>query len=238
MPRINRIGEFDWQFPDAMRPELRLNGACCLYFILSFDDNAWKEVGVNNYESIGYSLGRNQSPTQSGGLVSCFEEDTAILNSRAREIGRFISLQEWSTGVLVSYDCIHKQSAIYMVGTPYHAYSIPETLPSRSQLEIRYPTRFIEALVRKINKWAQNSELSTRGFVYNEKFLTHGKEIGRASVTNKEGLERAVIKASKLSKQQIRWFEKGIPDGTAGIFTVGANIEAAKEAIREFVLPE
>jgi hypothetical protein len=238
MPRIRNIGEFDWRLlPHGANQDVNFDWKLCLYFFLYFDEEVWHAPGVyrdnDNPEEVAYNDKGVSLPTGAiPGLFSTLklEEDTKVLPSRAREIARFLSLQEWSTSAIAGYYPGSWNRILYSVG-------VKRNNKVGVMGEILHPTRFIMTLARKINKWTRETGLSAYGFVQDPEILTQGKEIGQASLNDREYLERLVIRASKLSGQRIGWVPDIRPEAGAHILAIGDR-DTARKVLREIIRSE
>jgi hypothetical protein len=204
MPRIRNVGEFDWQLlPYGANKDANFGWKLCLYFILDFDSEVWHAPGVyrdnDNPEEVAFNNKGVSLPTGAvPGLFSTLklEEDTRVLPSRAREIARFFSLQEWSAGSIAAYYPGAWNRIRYSVGVK--AFSAASS--------INYPTKFVTALAQKTNKWIRKVGLDRKNFLFGDpEVFQKGVVIGELRNTSPEDVERTVLHLRKQTGQKVEW---------------------------------
>src|SRR5882724_10918387 len=144
MPRIRNVGDLDWQEPMRGRNTI-FTRKDCINVRLLLD----KKIGaptIISPEKVLYAMGANLSFTIDSERDIIAEENTRYLPSLAREIGRKFSLEKDIPEVEVSLCDPHLKRIEYRLG-------VGDVFES-----FRFPTKFIESLARRVNKWVKEWE--------------------------------------------------------------------------------
>jgi hypothetical protein len=138
MPRIPHVGEFDWNFPEMTKGGmLGSSDHLCLLFHLDLDNGEPKDSVCS--ESTGYINGRGVDPRRCKCVNPVPDTETRVIPPIAKAIGLLISEQDWARGMIVSCMAHCNGQVFYLVASGFS-----------KREPIKYPTKFIESLVRKI----------------------------------------------------------------------------------------
>jgi len=206
LPRIYGIGELDWS--RRIDPVVRNNANCCTLNLTLWLDAPMPDV-CESIQAVYFEKGESKEP-RSDDPYSVHEYDATTIPSRSREIARFISKAYGTTCSVISVEESSTEVDYMLI------------LEGES---IKYMTRFMAALGKKINKWANVIGLNEKNFFFASDYevLSAGERIKCLSPVLDEQIEQIeliVIHLRKLTGQRVEW-SMGPTEFEANIYAIG-----------------
>ncbi len=235
MPRIANIGDLDWDLNPL--GDLGHFYSCehlCLRLVLDTklqnksdhgrDFEVVTFTGSHGGVTPGYNTKFQYTADREKNHFNVFEEDTWMLPSLARELGRFLAKESPSAFVV---------SVIFQDGDLQKVRYVINQVDG-----VEHPTQFINSFVRKVNKWVKENGLDRYPFLpytdyaYMVNHYTCVRTI--RGDTDMENLERLVLKLRRVTGQAVEWapFRDTVNDRPHyRIYAIGNNVFSVRKEL-------